>query len=421
MNWAMLGRRMRGAAQALVFCGTVAAAALAGAGCGGPSVQAFRAPGHDPAAARTVLVLPFLDARTFRDPEDPVEDPAEAARGIFLDAWRAHPVLGRKVVVAPFVDRPARSLSMAELVDYGRRFQADEVVAGQLFSYNETRAASIPPRAGMFVRVVSVPRERLVYVGDDYQAAAAPEGKGARDRQARLVADAILDQYAAQASQPSPDRPEADAARVLVLPFHDRPNPLNPIPSTGGGAVVSALYESALRRARDVEVVDGAASAPAQAHARRLSVDEALALGREAGAAYVARGEVVEFRRAKSVPSLWSAAISTTILAAQVLFAEVSGVDVAAEVWRVDDGACVYAGRQSSHQKYVVRAEKTVRALARTAARGIRAAVRTEDADPVEPIINEIEVPDEPPQPPAGETPEPAGVPASEEETGHDG
>ncbi|MFH0910830.1 MAG: hypothetical protein V1918_04925, partial [Planctomycetota bacterium] len=354
---------------------------------------------HEPENVRTVLVLPFLDVRTFRDHKDPLDPKAaERARRIFLEALRTHPLFERKTVVAPLCERPAGSMSLAEALGFGERFHADLVIAGQLFSYAETRAASIPPRAGMFLRFFSVPERRLVFAGDDYQASGAPGGEGGRDAQARRVADAILARYAAPPTG-RPGRPSETSAEdtelppaLLILPYHERSNPANLIPETGGGAVVTSIYRMELQRQGTLRLCE-ADEEDMATHKRLLTPREAVVLAQEHGADFVLRGEVVEFRRAKSVPSLWSAAISTAILAAQVFFAETSGVDIATEVYRASDGACVFARRDVSRQKYVVRTEKTVRALAGMNARRLLAAVQHPPSKPVPPIIDAIILP----------------------------
>ena len=102
-------------------------------------------------------------------------------------------------------------------------------------------------------------------------------------------------------------------------------------------------------------------------------------------------GQVVEFRRAQSVPSFYSAVISTAVLAAQIVFAEVSGVDVATEVYRVSDGMCVMSRRDRSQQKYVVQAEKTVRRIAEGMSAGVAGAMRNPSAEAMEPCIDSLE------------------------------
>lgn len=178
------------------------------------------------------------------------------------------------------------------------------------------------------------------------------------------------------------------AVRVLMLPYHDMENPNNLIPSTGGGEVVTSLYGTQLALDPGIRLMWD--SSGQVSHDRLVSIDEALALGRMVGADYVVRGQVVEFRRAQSVPSFYSAIISTAVLAAQIVFAEMSGVDVATEVYRVSDGLCVMSRRDRAQQKYVVQAEKTVRRLAAGMAAGVGRAVKEKEPEAMDPLIDEL-------------------------------
>ncbi|MCC8191283.1 MAG: hypothetical protein LIP77_11740 [Planctomycetes bacterium] len=178
------------------------------------------------------------------------------------------------------------------------------------------------------------------------------------------------------------------AVRVLVLPYHDRENPNNLIANTGGGEVVTTLYGTQLAQDPGVRVVWDASGQVS--HDRLVDRQEAVLLGQLVGADYVVRGQVVEFRRAQSVPSLYSAVISTAVLAAQIFFAEFSGVDVATEVYRVADGRCVMSRRDRSQQKYVVQAEKTVRKLAAGMAKSVTAAIARPDPEEMDPLIDTV-------------------------------
>ncbi len=683
-----------------------------------------------------VLVLPFLDSRTFTDPNDPYrENLGEHARDVFTTALKENPSFNGTIVDAPGIPVQKTSLSIAEVADLGRAYGADYVVAGQVFSYTGTRAASIPARAGMFVRIVSAHDGSLIFVGDHYQAASVPGATGGRELQAKLVAEKLVDSFAtrlkspelarlrqpvassmmAYASippnsgrraiwandntlpepppllpppdftvspvvtensdsagslpeippvleygedddffkfstsdiavatedtvestdawvtptdtataeeeelagideapeenmaaaappdidwdvedataaaddqtveaektaevaeapveeevlaetdasteawmmsgdelaadlfeeegayetmlavrrqrlaaaetsaqteagetvaepavtipQPAPEAPApvvtdstlvpeeetaalADASttdamveetaeaiqqtaatdgyitqrqyfesvgawlsddsaivvegvlapqpivtegaiaqpaptyavdmvvqqpqsasvatapdaefitstvmrrgnvKVLVLPYHERENPDNLIAHTGGGEVVTALFGAKLAMEPGIQVMWSGGNT--YTHNYLASKEEAIAYGMLAGVDYVVRGQVVEFRRAQSVPSFYSAVISTAVLAAQIFFAEMSGVDVATEVYRVADGKCVMSRRDRSQQKYVVQAEKTVRRMAASMATEIAAAVKDPVAEEMDPLIDSL-------------------------------
>ena len=187
----------------------------------------------------------------------------------------------------------------------------------------------------------------------------------------------------------TPSTSSEKAVRVLLLPYHDRDNPNNLIVNTGGGEVVTTFYGAQLAQDPDVRLLwDGSGQVT---HDRLVDRTEAIALGKISGADYVVRGQVVEFRRAQSVPSFYSAMISTAVLAAQIFFAEFSGVDVATEVYRVSDGRCVMSRRDRAQQKYVVQAEKTVRKLAAGMAKGVAAAVKEDDPEEMDPLIDFLE------------------------------
>lgn len=179
------------------------------------------------------------------------------------------------------------------------------------------------------------------------------------------------------------------ARRVLILPYHDRANPNNLINHTGGGEVVTTLYGTQLGADSGIQVMWDASGQAT--HNLLLTRDEAIRMGRLAGADYVVRGQVVEFRRAQSVPSFYSAVISTAMLAAQMFFAEMSGVDVATEVYRVSDGMCVMSRRDRAQQKYVVQAEKTVRRMAANMAASVIDAVKAGVPEAMDPLIDELE------------------------------
>ncbi|MBN1257340.1 MAG: hypothetical protein JXA52_06505, partial [Planctomycetes bacterium] len=310
-----------------------------------------------------------------------------------------------KKIIAPLFQREEQSLSLARVLDYGREFNADLVINVQLFSFAATRAASIPPRAGMFVKMYSVQNEKTVFVGEDYQAAGGPGGSGGREMQAQLVAKAILQQYAKEVTESGSARqgiiqlaksPSENVPKLLVLPYYELPNPSNFVAGHGGGGVVTGLYQMALACTGKVEILE--APGLYSTHGSIISPEEALALGRELGADFVLRGQVTEFNRAKSVPSMWSAVISVTVLGAQVLFAEVSGVDIATEIYRVSDNTCVYARRDISHQKYVVRAEKTVRNLAALTAPEVVEILENPPEFAIQSLIDSIVLPDLQPQ-----------------------
>jgi AAA ATPase containing von Willebrand factor type A (vWA) domain len=174
--------------------------------------------------------------------------------------------------------------------------------------------------------------------------------------------------------------------KVLILPYHERENPDNLIAHTGGGEVVTALFGAKLAMEPGVQVMWSGGNT--YTHNYLASVDEAIAYGRMSGVDYIVRGQVVEFRRAQSVPSFYSAVISTAVLAAQIFFAEMSGVDVATEVYRVADGRCIMSRRDRSQQKYVVQAEKTVRKIATSMANDIAAVMKDPAATEMDPLID---------------------------------
>lgn len=570
-------------------------------GCGTEPLTTYQIAGHQLTGNEQILILPFMDTRTFSDPKDPhLADLPYYARDILARAVKAHPFIKADSVLTPAMTRPTGSMTVDQVAALGREHGADIVVSGQIFSFTETRAASIPPRAGMFIRVVSAKDGALLFVGDHYQAAMVPMAEGGRDLQAKIVAEKLIKGFAsnikplaaavgsslawasileqsgnqlfeedagkpsaaenadvsaddkeegeavsasentadssveaaavevqsepaqdgvspaedanavaaqdeqsivdadggvvtegeesesventtdaenkgtaddrgdkvpdvvttatparyslpsesgsasaASAGQttastavaaqttadtqsaaeagnaPQPTMPNllteinpdptatkvsrsADAApivsaklkdgakKVLLLPYNDRNNPNNLIPNTGGGEVVTALYAARLSMGGDVQLIWP--TADQATHDRLLSSQEAIDLARTLGADYVIRGQVVEFRRAQSVPSFYSVVISTAVLAAQILFAEMSGVDVATEVYRVSDGACVMARRDMSQQKYVVQAEKTVRRLAAGMAPSVISAINNPSASPMTPNIDTLTV-----------------------------
>lgn len=174
--------------------------------------------------------------------------------------------------------------------------------------------------------------------------------------------------------------------RVLMLPYHERDNPNNLIYNHGGGEVITTLFGIQLASDPGLNLMWDATGKAT--HNRLVSREEALEMGRQAGADYVVRGQVVEFRRAQSVPSFYSAIISTAVLAAQLFFAEMSGVDIATEMYRVSDGMCVVSRRDRSQQKYVVQAEKTIRRMAQNMASDAAAVLRTPHQEPRDPLID---------------------------------
>jgi hypothetical protein len=180
--------------------------------------------------------------------------------------------------------------------------------------------------------------------------------------------------------------------------------------------VVTSLYRMELARAGGVRVIEPEANAVG--HSTLPDPEAALEMARKHDADYVVRGQVVEFRRAISEPNAWGSFFSPTVLAARFIVADVSGVDIATELYRVADGACILARRDRSHQKYVVRAENTVRVLAQRTAPVMAALMQTEEAATVEPIIESIELPPATPRSgAAGEEEEaPADAPAEEED-----
>lgn len=182
--------------------------------------------------------------------------------------------------------------------------------------------------------------------------------------------------------------PESSAVRVLVLPYNDRENQNNLIRNTGGGEVVTTLYGTQLSQNEGIQVLWD--SSGQLTHDRLVSREEAIQMGKMVDADFVVRGQVVEFRRAQSVPSFYSAVISTAVLAAQVFFAEMSGVDVATEVYRVSDGECIMSRRDRAQQKYVVQAEKTVRRLATGMATSVASVVQQSNPETMDPMIDEI-------------------------------
>ncbi len=203
-----------------------------------------------------------------------------------------------------------------------------------------------------------------------------------------LQEDPYAEMQDAEARIAFPRKGNPDAARILILPYYDRQNPNNLIANTGGGEVVTTLYGTQLALDPALQVLwDGSGRVT---HDRPISRQEALELGRLAKADFVMRGEVVEFRRAQSVPSLFSAVISTAVLAAQVFFAEMSGVDVATEVYRVSDGMCIVSRRDRAQQKYVVQAEKTVRRMAGVMSDDVERAIRNPNVQPMDPLIDEL-------------------------------
>ena len=618
-------------------------------GCNEPTLG-YRVPGGNLPSSRKIVVLPFMDTRTFVDDKDiHRDDLGEHAREIFTASLLDKSLVrGIEVLSPPTLTRTG-SLTGAEAAEIGRQLGADLVVSGQIFSFTGTRAASIPPRAGMFIRILSADDAALLFVGDSYQSAPIPGASGGRELQAKNVATKLIDGFFRQTGgpvlaggritsgsalarlimtadddgsletdfadglqdmplpQPPPfvdppedeifdammppkegtvektayrmaagsespagfspaerDTPAANGAasteylemlaiglkgddladdilaegsellagaidffhsgtsaktafsessvlsetagpresvvessnagtpsaaavpvaetneaesgnaetiapigsvppdpdaaaspaesafmagaddestfdgadssvpfpddgpvasiplateqptlssdpaagssgnaspatgaslpfpavKVLVLPYHDRENPNNLIPNTGGGEVVTSIFGASLAARPEVRLLWDATGQAT--HNRLIDVDEAISMGRIAGADYVVRGQVVEFRRAQSVPSLYSAVISTAILAAQIVFAEMSGVDVATEVYRVSDGRCVMSRRDRAQQKYVVQAEKTVRRLAAGAIESLVEAMTSAEPEAMDPLIDTL-------------------------------
>ncbi|MCL1999971.1 MAG: hypothetical protein FWG74_00935 [Planctomycetes bacterium] len=278
---------------------------------------------------------------------------------------QAAKVYGIEVLTAPAVVTPGESAEPSQLVAGPTPFQLEnlERVAERMIFHDNGPVVSIPlaveqPRPIRFV-------DRVEFPVDPGVASVSFEPESA-----------------------SPVLAAKDPIRVLILPYHDRENPNNLIPHTGGGEVVTALYGARLALDQEVRIlwdVSGQVT-----HDRLVDREEALQLGRMVDADFVIRGQVVEFRRAQSVPSFYSVVISTAVLAAQMFFAEMTGVDVATEVYRVSDGRCVMSRRDRAQQKYVVQAEKTVRRLAAGMTDGVARAIKADDPESMEPLIDTL-------------------------------
>lgn len=206
-----------------------------------------------------------------------------------------------------------------------------------------------------------------------------------RTIEAELSADpyAVMQDSTALVAMPGTS---SDGIRILMLPFHERDNPNNLIYNHGGGEVVTTLFGIQLASDPGINLMWDATGRAT--HQRLLSREEAIEMGRQAGADFVIRGQVVEFRRAQSVPSFYSVIISTAVLAAQLFFAEMSGVDVATEMYRVADGMCVMSRRDRSQQKYVVQTEKTIRRMARNMMADTEKVLRAPAKGAMDPLID---------------------------------
>ncbi|MCC8180125.1 MAG: hypothetical protein LIP23_04335, partial [Planctomycetes bacterium] len=172
--------------------------ALLAWGCSEP-VTTYQVAGSKLGGGERVLVLPFQDTRTLVEDNDPhKEDLGTHARDIFISAMKEFPNAESVTIITPDERPSAGSLTIAQLAEAGRKHQADVVIAGQVFSYTGTRAASIPPRAGMFIRAVSVKDGSLLFVGDDYVSAAIPGASGGRELQAKNVSKRLLESLVEQ-------------------------------------------------------------------------------------------------------------------------------------------------------------------------------------------------------------------------------
>ncbi|MDR2391136.1 MAG: hypothetical protein LBE84_05605, partial [Planctomycetota bacterium] len=172
-------------------------------GCDEPPIG-YRVLDENLSASRKIAVLPFMDTRTFVDDKDVHRDDLdEHARDIFAASLIARTVGQGVEVLSPPTSNRTGSLTSAEAAEIGRQLGADLVVAGQIFSFTATRAASIPPRAGMFVRVVSADDGALLFVGDSYQSAPIPGAGGGRESQAKNVADKLVDGFFRQTGGPA--------------------------------------------------------------------------------------------------------------------------------------------------------------------------------------------------------------------------
>lgn len=343
-----------------------------------PTITNSRVHGHTPESTRVVLVLPFLDTRSITDADKNPDDihAAEQVRRFFVEEFQKNPTIRRKIVIAPMMNRPQHSITTNEAVAYGKQYKADLVVAGQLFFYLDERGLDIPARAGMFVRMFSVPENRQVFAGEHFLKGST----GGKAAQARAVARVILSHYTDKSSAPTTPAADASAPSIMVLPFMDVSNPDNVIENTGGGAIATSLYSMELELSGKVRVL--APQDEALSHVGMVSLQEALDAARAIKADYVLRGAVFEFRRAKDQPSML---LGTYGLVVQFMIAEMSAADIACELYRVSDGMCVYATRESSRMKYRVMTEMSVRGMAKDTAMGLFRSMHAKTA--VAPIL----------------------------------
>ncbi len=365
-------------------------------GCGS-SINAYKKENAGVKRTDKLLVLPFLDSRTFTDKTkaNTIDNIKDITRNIFVDELRKNKKFARTIVIMPKLSPSNYDYSLAKVLRLAKKYDCNIVFCGQIFSFVKTRAASIPPRAGLFIRIYDVRKKAEIFVGESYSAAGAPGARGGREYQCKLASKNILNNFLKgnSATTVTIPNPSKGSPKVLILPYYEKDNPINLIDKTGGGPVVSSIFGMELAKRGKIDVRLGT-SLGNVSYGNLIKTAEAIKIGKKEGADYVVRGQVTEFRRAQSVPSLWSAAISLSILAAQVMFAETSGVDIATEVYRVKDGKCIFAKRDISHQKYVVSAEKTVREIAQITIPALSKSILSKKSQTsVTPIINSITVP----------------------------
>ncbi len=186
-------------------------------GCSDPYTM-YQASGAKVGTGETVLVMPFMDTRTFLAKNDPHRDDVGVyVRDIFADVLRERTAERGAEILTPDMPKQERSLSTAEIAEIGRLHGAAAVVAGQVFSFNATRAASIPPRAGMFVRVISSKTGAVLFAGDHYSASSVPFVGDDRDDQAHLVATKLVEGFLRESESRTPAAPAVSSAVSSVI------------------------------------------------------------------------------------------------------------------------------------------------------------------------------------------------------------
>lgn len=326
-----------------------------------------------------ITVLPFHDARSYRDKENPVD-----AGKINSDA--AIEILKTKenvqLVNAPIGSSPR---SVAALTEAGKKVGADYVLCGQVFHFIKGRYLKAT-KAGLALYAVNTKTGQVVWYADDEKNQKL--GTKTPEEILSFNLEGMINNFleGTKSFGVNDNRP-----KMLIIPFADAVREEGEENTPGGGTLAPMIIGLEMQKAKIANCIFSKNTSLKSD--KVISFDEAKRIGNQEKADFIMLGKIHRWHRSKQSFTALTSLIHSSVTAAQIIGSDPGVVEMDVVIINAKNGEVVWAGDYESKIKFKARLEDLVRRSTKSFFESIsknRALTNPRDVKDYSRIINEL-------------------------------